>query len=267
MAKSKTKNRKNKQNAAQHSTEQSTGHSSSVQTSISGSKDNKTYDGTTEPPTPTTMSSYATDVERRDSAHPNMNTPQKPLRARRPCWKKWMPRPCQWWPCRASRWIRDFVLAVFHVSKSAAWRDLLFSGSLLALFLFGCWVAMEGLLHVFRPVAAQDANCSVVYVTIPGPIITVSLIGATPSDPNHGTYYFSVINGTTHWHNSIAPPTRFSTLVTVTPGITITSHKRITAVRCTVAELSSSRFGSHITRHFKIDYDSLWVDHHLDRKP
>ncbi|KAF1945660.1 hypothetical protein EJ02DRAFT_304470, partial [Clathrospora elynae] len=46
-------------------------------------------------------------------------------------------------------------------------------------------VALELLLKMIPVVAAQDldANCSVVYVTVPGPIITVSLVGASPTNP------------------------------------------------------------------------------------
>ncbi|EAT89385.1 hypothetical protein SNOG_02654 [Parastagonospora nodorum SN15] len=53
-----------------------------------------------------------------------------------------------------------------------------------------------------------------------GPIITISLINASPSNPAKGTYYFSVVNGTTEWMNSITPPSQFSTLITKTPEIT-----------------------------------------------
>jgi hypothetical protein len=86
-------------------------------------------------------------------------------------------------------------------------------------FLCGCWAAIEGILHIVKGVAAQDADCSVVYVTIPGPIVTVSLVGQTPTDPNHGTYYYSVINGTTRWLDSVAPPTRSSSPNTSASGI------------------------------------------------
>jgi hypothetical protein len=91
-----------------------------------------------------------------------------------------------------------------------------------SLLLWGAYFTLDSFLTAIPGAAAQefDGNCSVVYVTVPGPIITVSLIGASPTNPARGTYYFSVINGTTEWLNSITPPSRFSTLVTQTPEIT-----------------------------------------------
>ncbi|KAI0576623.1 hypothetical protein TUN199_05398 [Pyrenophora tritici-repentis] len=88
--------------------------------------------------------------------------------------------------------------------------------------IFAGYIALEFVLKALPGVVAQafDGNCSVVYVTVPGPIITVSLVAASPTNPARGTYYFSVVNSTTRWLNSIAPPSRFSTLITRTPEIT-----------------------------------------------
>ncbi|KAF2676361.1 hypothetical protein K458DRAFT_437384 [Lentithecium fluviatile CBS 122367] len=223
--KNKKKSRDDKIQKSGQQTSQSGAEPSSLRSSISGvttATNIKAYDGTADTRT-SSMTSYAPNVEANQEPKSKEQLESLvPPRPRSRWWKRWMPRPCGWWPCRTCRWIRDFIAAVFRLVFTQYWLDLLYTLGLAIAFAFSCWVAIEGLMHILKPVAAQDADCSVVYVTIPGPIITVSLIGATPSDPNHGTYYYSVINGTTHWMNSIAPPTRFSTLITTTPGVTTT---------------------------------------------
>ncbi|KAF1830939.1 hypothetical protein BDW02DRAFT_601261 [Decorospora gaudefroyi] len=135
----------------------------------------------------------------------------------------WAMKPNRWWPCRTFDWIYRFMVAVVRVcwNDQQAFSDVIVSAGFLCLLLVCCYVSLEFFLKALPVVAAQDmADCSVVYVTVPGPIITVSLIGASPTNPAQGTYYFSVINGTTEWLNSIAPPTRFNTLPTATPDMT-----------------------------------------------
>ncbi|KAL6157379.1 hypothetical protein ACJQWK_06720 [Exserohilum turcicum] len=110
----------------------------------------------------------------------------------------------QCWPCRLFRWLYHFAIAFTRVNWNDQRRfvDLLLSLGLAALFIFGCYLVLEFVQRALPAAAAQSVeagNCSVVYVTIPGPIITVSLIGASPTDPAHGTYFFSVVNGTTEW--------------------------------------------------------------------
>ncbi|EDU41398.1 conserved hypothetical protein [Pyrenophora tritici-repentis Pt-1C-BFP] len=51
--------------------------------------------------------------------------------------------------------------------------------------IFAGYIALEFVLKALPGVVAQafDGNCSVVYVTVPGPIITVSLVAASPTNP------------------------------------------------------------------------------------
>jgi hypothetical protein len=162
--------------------------------------------GTSEQPTPPSMSSWLSFLESQEellAKHPKAYYKYQPRR--RPLW---LPQPSRWWPCRTFRWIRDFIPAFVRLLVSEHWVDQVYTLILLVGFLCGCWAAIEGVLHIVKGVAAQDAGCSVVYVTIPGPLVTVSLVGQTPTNPNHGTYYYSVIHGTTRWLDSIAPPTQ-----------------------------------------------------------
>ncbi|KAF2031000.1 hypothetical protein EK21DRAFT_111448 [Setomelanomma holmii] len=142
-----------------------------------------------------------------------------PARARR-----WRIRPSCWWPCQACKYIRGFLLAVIRAFQGPRGLDLILTTGLALTAMFAAYVGLDLVLSLVKGAAAQDItsvpDCSVVYVTIPGPVITVSLIGVSPFNPARGTYYFSVVNGTTEWLNSIAPPSRLSTLITKTPEIT-----------------------------------------------
>ncbi|CAN9428023.1 unnamed protein product [Alternaria alternata] len=148
-------------------------------------------------------------------SRPKTKSPKQPL---------WGFKPGGWWPCRALKWTYQFFLALvrIHWTDRQTLQDLVLTLVLVGLAIAGFYVVLDFLLRALPGVAAQglDGNCSVVYVTVPGPIITVSLIGASPTNPARGTYYFSVINGTTEWLNGISPPSRFSTLVTRTADIT-----------------------------------------------
>ena len=147
--------------------------------------------------------------------------PMTPYRPRtRPAWVKHMSR---WWPRQTYRWICDFSTALYRLFTGERWVDGVYSLVLLACFLYCFYTTMDGLLHLVKGAAAQDTDCSIVYVTIPGPIVTVSLIGQTPTDPSHGTYYYSVINGTTQWLDSITPPTRTKTFFSTLPVLTLTA--------------------------------------------
>ncbi|KAF2640370.1 hypothetical protein P280DRAFT_34349 [Massarina eburnea CBS 473.64] len=237
----KNRNKNKTRDATTQPHQQPAGQSSSVRTSLSGpstlaintidvtaepsTPGINTTNGTAESPTPTTaMSSYGSQLERQPSEM-SKGIDDVPRRPTRPAWwKKYMSPVSGWRPCRAFRWTHNAVAIFFRGFKTQYWYDRLVTVAFLALFLFGCRVALELVLHMFSPAAAQesDPNCSIVYVTIPGPIITVSLIASRPTDPNHGTYYYSVINGTTEWLGSIAPPTRFSTLPTAPVSVSQT---------------------------------------------
>ncbi|KAH4254658.1 hypothetical protein HBI04_015110 [Parastagonospora nodorum] len=136
----------------------------------------------------------------------------------------WGLRPRRWWPCRTYRWTKDLLFALGRACTGPRWYDLLLTLFTVAAVMFAGYVALELGLSMLKTASAQDTStdtgCSVVYVTVPGPIITISLINASPSNPAKGTYYFSVVNGTTEWMNSITPPSQFSTLITKTPEIT-----------------------------------------------
>lgn len=183
--------------------------------------------GASEQPASPSMSSWLSVLECQEEQLAKYPPTYYQHQHRRP--RNWLPQPSGWWPCRMFRWIRDFTAAFLHLLVSEHWVDQVYTLVLLVGFLCGCWAAIEGVLHIVKGAAAQDADCSVFYVTIPGPIVTVSLVGQTPKAPNHGTYYYSVINGTTSWLDSIAPPTHSSGPTTwasavnpVSPGITTT---------------------------------------------
>lgn len=147
--------------------------------------------------------------------------PLTPYRPRpRPGWVQQFSR---WWPRRTCRWICNFSTALCRLFTGERWVDGIYSLVLLACFLYCFYTTMDGLLHLVKGAAAQDIDCSVVYVTIPGPIVTVSLIGQTPTDPSHGTYYYSVINGTTQWLDTITPPIRTRTSFATIPVLTPTA--------------------------------------------
>lgn len=135
----------------------------------------------------------------------------------------WLLKPSSWWPCRTCRWIRDFVAAFFRLLLTEYWIDQVYTLLLIVGFLLGCWAAIEGVLHSVKGAAAQDSSCDAAYITIPGPIVTVSLVGQTPKGPNHGTYYYLVINGTTRWLDSVEPPTTAVSLPTGSPLTTGTA--------------------------------------------
>ena len=175
--------------------------------------------GTSEAPTPSSMTSFPSTVFEN----------QEKLYAKQPIASQWPikklerePGFSKWIPWRTYRWTRDFVTALCRLCTGERWLDALYSLGLLACFICCLYITVEGLLHLIQGVAAQEADCSIVYVTIPGPIVTVSLVGQTPTDPNHGTYYYSVVNGTTRWLDSIAPPTPTRTLSTTIPNFTPT---------------------------------------------
>ncbi|KAF2115497.1 hypothetical protein BDV96DRAFT_646495 [Lophiotrema nucula] len=134
---------------------------------------------------------------------------------------------------RAAFELKIFILAVWHsIPQNNAHTNILLLIYLI-LYLSGCWQALSVFLAIFRLVAAQE-NCSIVYVTVPGPIITVSLINAPQTDPAHGTYFYSVIDGTTQWLNSQAPPSQFRPTVTRTLDGTVSPSPSI-PVMSTVA--------------------------------
>ncbi|KAF1916046.1 hypothetical protein BDU57DRAFT_538382 [Ampelomyces quisqualis] len=240
MGKSKSKN-KNRSAQASNTTnvhtsripvKQAASSTSSSFVSETSSLIHRTSDGTSELPTssdgrPDHQHKLWTDAGRHDSAlssawegdKPELQPESKIVLAR-----YWHIRPRRWWPCRAYRWTRDFGLAFGRALHGPRWLDTFMTLSVACLVMFTGYIAVELLLRLLQPVSAQttfvDANCSIVYVTVPGPVITVSLINASPSNPAQGTYYFSVVNGTTEWMNSIAPPSHFSTLPTKTPDTT-----------------------------------------------
>ena len=176
--------------------------------------------GTSEVSPPSSMTSFPSgSSEDREKLY--TNSPTTSYRSRpRPGWVQYISK---WLPWRTCRWIRDFLTAISHLFTGERWLDGVYSFVLLACFLYCFYIAIEGLLHFVKGVAAQDVDCSVVYVTIPGPIVTVSLIGQTPTDPSHGTYYYSVIDGTTRWLDSVAPPTRTKSPFTTVPVLTPTA--------------------------------------------
>ncbi|KZM22400.1 hypothetical protein ST47_g6412 [Ascochyta rabiei] len=116
-------------------------------------------------------------------------------------WRRLIKRP-SWCPCRLYLWLGEFLSALARGFQGPRRADFFLSLGLFLVCSYVTYVALDFVLFgLIKGVKAQNvvdaANCSVVYVTIPGPIITISLIAATPSDPARGTYYYSVINGTT----------------------------------------------------------------------
>ncbi|KAF2201213.1 hypothetical protein GQ43DRAFT_480912 [Delitschia confertaspora ATCC 74209] len=143
-----------------------------------------------------------------ESRPPPLASPKRPV-----------PSPESFWK-RLWTWLTSFALVRAMLRNT--YHEAVYNILLLIIYGSGIWIAFKGILHMVKPVSAQS-DCSIVYVTIPGPIMTVSVIGATPTDPAQGTYYYSVVNGTTQWLNSIAPPTYPSSFVVPTAPITITS--------------------------------------------
>ncbi|KAI4645605.1 uncharacterized protein J4E79_010783 [Alternaria viburni] len=126
---------------------------------------------------------------------------------------RWGFKPRNWWPCRTIQWIYRFCVALTRIrwTDKQTSKDLILTLAFIGIVVAGGYVALDVLLNAIPGVSAQavDGNCSIVYVTVPGPIITISLVGASPTNPAKGTYYFSVVNSTTEWLDSIAPPSRF----------------------------------------------------------
>ncbi|KAI4931154.1 hypothetical protein J4E85_003743 [Alternaria conjuncta] len=176
---------------------------------------------------------------------PKQQSEPKATTAARP---RWGFRPRNWWPCRIIRWIYQFFVALTRIrwTDKQISKDLILTLAFVGIVVAGGYVALDILLNAIPGVSAQavDGNCSIVYVTVPGPIITISLVGASPTNPAKGTYYFSVVNSTTEWLDSIAPPSRFSTLPTRTADVTpIVSSVGVTSFLSSGAAVVSSTLG------------------------
>jgi hypothetical protein len=122
---------------------------------------------------------------KRDSVHSQLAPNAKPYYIR-PNRARWILQPQNWWPCR---WVLHFTTALVRGFRGRYWKDFLLTFSLLAASLFAGYFALETILGTVKGVYAQEVpeDCSIVYVTVPGPIVTVSLIGASPSIPGQGT--------------------------------------------------------------------------------
>ncbi|KAJ4992318.1 hypothetical protein SVAN01_02337 [Stagonosporopsis vannaccii] len=133
--------------------------------------------------------------------------------------------PFSWWPCRMYRRFRMLLRAVLRGFQSDDRIDFIITSSVLLVCFYVAYTTMDFIFTgLVKGTSAQNvveaANCSIVYVTIPGPIITVSLIAASPTNPARGTYYYSVVNGTTQWLNSVVPPRQSGAFVTLTSPLT-----------------------------------------------
>lgn len=137
-------------------------------------------------------------------------------------------RPKTRWPYRAYTRGRTVVVALFRSFMGSRQVDCLIVLGFLLVCSYIAYIALDFILTgLIKGVNAQDliraANCSVVYVTIPGPIITVSLIAASPTNPAQGTYYYSVVSGSTEWLNSMAPPSRTGIPISRSTSAVLTS--------------------------------------------
>lgn len=108
--------------------------------------------------------------------------------------RQWYLKLRSWWPCRTYRLLRELIAALSNIrwNDQQRFRDLvLVLGLFIVSFLTG-YIVIEFALGLIKGVSAQDmdTNCSIVYVTVTGPIITVSLIDVPPTDPAHGTCFF-----------------------------------------------------------------------------
>ncbi|KAH7118955.1 hypothetical protein B0J11DRAFT_509052 [Dendryphion nanum] len=139
-------------------------------------------------------------LKKADTTPPIVSVREQPKAPELPTWQQWVLN-------RIHTWLPQYTLSVAQGILQQDWHNLIILLASAIIFVSGCWVAIEGILKIFAPVLAEE-QCSIVLVTIPGPIITVSLIGGIPTDPPRGTYYFSVIDGTTHWLGGVAPPSR-----------------------------------------------------------
>ncbi|CAE6997540.1 hypothetical protein PTTW11_00551 [Pyrenophora teres f. teres] len=99
----------------------------------------------------------------------------------------WFSRGLISWPCRTIGWLYRIIvqLAWNCWNDWQTFTDMVLTVIFLIITIFACYIALELLLKALPGVAAQafDGNCSVVYVTIPGPIITISLVAASPTNP------------------------------------------------------------------------------------
>ncbi|KAF1931935.1 uncharacterized protein M421DRAFT_2546 [Didymella exigua CBS 183.55] len=142
-----------------------------------------------------------------------------------------------WWPYRMYLSMRIFLLAVIKGFQGPRKFDFIITFGFLLVCCYAAYTTLDfiftGLIKGANAQAlVEAANCSVVYVTIPGPIITVSLIAASPTNPAQGTYYYSVVSGSTEWLNSVAPPSR--------PGLSITRTSIPLPIDSTLPGLESS---------------------------
>ncbi|KAI4953358.1 hypothetical protein J4E86_006901 [Alternaria arbusti] len=177
---------------------------------------------------------------------PKQQSEPKATTAARP---RWGFRPRNWWPCRIIQWIYHFFVALMRIrwTDKQISKDLILTLAFVGIVVAGGYVALDILLSAIPGVSAQtvDGNCSIVYVTVPGPIITISLVGASPTNPAKGTYYFSVVNSTTEWLDSIAPPSLFSTLPTRTADVRpILSSMGLSSMPSSGVAVGSSTLGS-----------------------
>ncbi|KAI4684053.1 hypothetical protein J4E81_009216 [Alternaria sp. BMP 2799] len=109
---------------------------------------------------------------------PKQQSEPKATTAARP---RWGFRPRNWWPCRIIRWIYQFFVALTRIrwTDKQISKDLILTLAFVGIVVAGGYVALDILLNAIPGVSAQavDGNCSIVYVTVPGPIITISLVG------------------------------------------------------------------------------------------
>ncbi|KAI4613944.1 hypothetical protein J4E80_006632 [Alternaria sp. BMP 0032] len=108
---------------------------------------------------------------------PKQQSKPKTTTAARP---RWGFKPRNWWPCRIIQWIYRFFVALTRIrwTDKQTSKDLILTLAFVGIVVAGGYVALDILLSAIPGVSAQavDGNCSIVYVTVPGPIITISLV-------------------------------------------------------------------------------------------
>lgn len=162
---------------------------------------------------------------------------------------RWRRILCGLWPCRFVRWVHAVIAAFARASQGPQRRDLFLTFCLAAICIFVSYTTVELICRMIQTVAAQDTgfDWTVDFVTISDPISTVSLIDATPSDLDHGSYSFSMVDGTTQWLNSIAPPSPTNAqnipsipTSTLSKGPPMTQHDDVTTASSKIADVPSS---------------------------
>jgi len=114
------------------------------------------------------------------------------------------------WQGRAQKWLVDLLIAFHRAMARQTWHIKVYLIIYVIFMVYGGWIAIGTILTIFPVVSATTPTqtCSAVHVTIPGPILTVSII--------NGSY--SMVSTVS---NAPAPPSFAPSIVTLTTLVTV----------------------------------------------